>query len=172
MQQNIFLIGPMGVGKTTIGRQLCSYLHLDFKDSDQEIEEKTGASIPLIFEVEGEAGFRRRECEMIDQLTQLHGVILATGGGVVLNSDNRQHLSERGSVIYLHAGPAQLLKRTSRSKNRPLLKTENPREKIEQLLNERIPLYESIADLKVETGRRTVRAVVREILRYLAPPAA
>jgi len=157
----------MGVGKTTIGRQLSSYLHQEFKDSDKEIEDHTGASIPLIFEVEGEAGFRQREQEMIDKLTQMNSLILATGGGVVLNPDNRQYLSERGTVIYLYADAEHLFKRTSRNKNRPLLMTKNPKERIEQILRERIPLYESVADLKVETGRRTVKAVVKEILRYL-----
>ncbi len=166
-EHNIFLIGPMGVGKTTIGKQLSLCLSHSFKDSDKEIEDLTGVSIPLIFELEGEAGFRRREREMLDQLTQLDHLILATGGGVVLDPDNRAYLSQRGIVIYLYAAATHLLKRTSRTKNRPLLQIDNPQEKIKQLLRERVPLYESIADVKVETGRRTVKAVVKEILRYL-----
>lgn len=157
----------MGVGKTTIGRQLSAHLNQAFKDSDKEIEDLTGASIPLIFELEGETGFRQREQEMIESLTQMNNLILATGGGVVLNPENRRHLMQRGTVIYLYADPEQLFKRTSRNKNRPLLMTDNPKERIEQILRERMPLYESVADLKVETGRRTVKAVVKEILRYL-----
>lgn len=165
---NIFLVGPMGVGKTTIGRHLATLLKRDFKDSDREIEERTGATIPLIFEVEGEVGFRKREGEVINELTQLHNVILATGGGVVLSAENRLWLRERGTVIYLKASVDQLLKRTSRSKNRPLLQTNNPRAKIEQLLKERTPLYESVADLTVETGRRSVKSVLKEILKCLS----
>ncbi len=164
---NIFLIGPMGVGKTTIGRQLSVHLQQEFIDSDKEIEELTGASIPLIFELEGEAGFRQREQEMIDMLTQMRNIILATGGGVVLNPDNRRYLMERGTVIYLYADAEHLFKRTSRAKNRPLLMTENPKDRIAKILCERMPLYESVADLKIETGRRTVRGVVKEILRYV-----
>jgi shikimate kinase len=164
---NIFLVGPMGVGKTTIGRQLADVLMREFKDSDREIEDRTGATIPLIFELEGEAGFRKREGEMINELTHLQNIILATGGGVVLNQENRNWLRERGTVVYLQASADQLLKRTSRSKNRPLLQTDNPRAKIEQLLNERTPLYESVADLTVETGRRSVKSVLKEILKRL-----
>jgi len=164
---NIFLVGPMGVGKTTIGRQLADVLMRDFKDSDREIEDRTGATIPLIFELEGEAGFRKRECEMINELTHLQNIILATGGGVVLNQENRNWLRERGTVVYLQASADQLLKRTSRSKNRPLLQTDNPRAKIEQLLNERSSLYESVADLTIETGRRSVKSVLKEILKRL-----
>lgn len=164
---SVFLVGPMGVGKTTIGRQLADVLGREFKDSDREIEERTGATIPLIFELEGESGFRKRECEMINELTQVSNLILATGGGVVLNQDNRNCLRERGTVIYLQASVDQLVKRTSRSKHRPLLQTANPRAKIEQLLKERTPLYESVADLIVETGRRSVKSVLKEILKRL-----
>jgi len=164
---NLFLVGPMGVGKTTIGRQLATHLKRTFKDSDREIEERTGASIPLIFELEGEAGFRRREREVIEALTAADNIILATGGGVVLNADNRRDLRERGRVIYLHASVDQLLKRTSGNRNRPLLQTDDPRTRIEQILAERRPLYESIASLSIETGHRTVRSVVKEILQLL-----
>jgi len=166
--RNLFLVGPMGVGKTTIGRQLANALMREFKDSDREIEERTGAAVPLIFELEGEAGFRKREAEIINELTNLQQIVLATGGGVVLNVDNRRLLRERGTVIYLQASADQLVKRTSRSKNRPLLQTENPRAKIEQLLSERSPLYESVADLTVETGRRSVKSVLKEILKRLS----
>lgn len=164
---NTFLVGPMGVGKTTIGRQLAAVLNREFKDSDREIEERTGASIPLIFELEGEAGFRKREQEIIDQLTQLENIVLATGGGAVLNQDNRNRLRQRGSVVYLHAPIEQLLKRTSHSQNRPLLQTDDPRKRLEEILAQRNPLYENVADVVVETGRRTVRQVVKEILKYL-----
>lgn len=164
---SVFLVGPMGVGKTTIGRQLADVLGREFKDSDREIEERTGATIPLIFELEGEGGFRRRECEIINELTHVPNLILATGGGAVLNPDNRNWLRERGTVVYLHASADQLLKRTSRSKHRPLLQTANPRAKIEQLLKERTSLYESVADLVVETGRRSVKSVLKEILKRL-----
>ncbi|MEY3220685.1 MAG: hypothetical protein RIT27_2042 [Pseudomonadota bacterium] len=166
--RNLFLVGPMGVGKTTIGRQLAHVLMREFKDSDREIEERTGATIPLIFELEGEAGFRKRESDIINELTNLPQVVLATGGGVILNVENRRHLRERGTVIYLQASLDQLVKRTSRSKNRPLLQMGNPRAKIEQLLNERTPLYESVADLTVETGRRSVKSVLKEILKHLS----
>ncbi len=163
---NIFLIGPMGVGKTTIGRQLAVTLEREFKDSDREIEERTGAGIPLIFELEGEAGFRRREQEMLDELTQMRDIVLATGGGVVLDPTNRARLRQRGQVIYLHAPIEQLLRRTSHSRNRPLLQTENPRQRLEEILVQRDPLYKNVADCVVDTGKRTVRQVIREILNY------
>ncbi len=160
----IFLVGPMGVGKTTIGRRLASALAKTFVDSDHEIEKRTGVDIPLIFELEGEAGFRRRESKMIDELTQRPAVVLATGGGAVLDPQNRQHLRERGFVIYLHASLDRLLERTARDKRRPLLQTEDPRARLQQILEQRGPLYEQVADLKVSTNGRNVRKVVREIL--------
>lgn len=166
-QRNVFLIGPMGVGKTTIGRQLAMHLGREFKDSDREIEERTGATIPLIFEVEGEAGFRRREEAMIDELTQLDEVVLATGGGVVLNPHNRQHLRERGTVVYLYASVEQLLKRTRKSKNRPLLQTDDPKARLTQIMEERRPLYEELADIQIETGRYTIKQVLKELLQQL-----
>lgn len=163
---NIFLVGPMGVGKTTIGRQLAVVLNREFRDSDREIEERTGAAIPLIFELEGEAGFRRREREMIDELTQLPDIVLATGGGAVLDPDNRQWLRSRGHVVYLHAPIDELLKRTSQNRNRPLLQTADPRKRLEDILEQRNPLYRGVADQVVETGRAGVRQVIQEILGY------
>ncbi len=168
---NIFLIGPMGAGKTTIGRQLAKSLGLDFMDSDHEIESRTGASIPLIFEVEGETGFRRREHEIIDELTQRSRSVLATGGGAVLDPVNRAHLAARGQVVYLRASLEHLVKRTAKDRNRPLLQTADPRGRPEQILakilEERDPLYSGIADLVVETDRCSVRATLNVIEAWL-----
>jgi shikimate kinase len=168
---NIFLVGPMGVGKSTIGRNLAMHLKQTFRDSDREIEERTGASIPLIFELEGESGFRRRELELIDELTQEQGIVLATGGGVVINSQNRDWLRERGWVVYLRAPLEQLLKRTARSRNRPLLHTDDPRARLSAILQTRTPLYESVADMIVETSGRSVQRVVKDILQRLPTSA-
>ncbi len=160
---NIFLIGPMGAGKTTIGRQIAKNLGVDFVDSDHEIEQRTGASIPLIFEIEGEEGFRRREREVIDDLTRRKGIVLATGGGAVLDPANRNHLAGRGTVIYLRASLDHLLKRTARDRNRPLLHTEDPRARLEGIIKIRDPLYREIADIIIDTDSNTVRSTVRMI---------
>ena len=167
MPGSLFLVGPMGAGKSTIGRQLAKQLGLDFHDSDHEIEGRTGVDIPLIFEIEGEAGFRKREKTVIDELTRLPGIVLATGGGAILDRDNRKYLSERGRVIYLHTSVNQQLKRTARDRNRPLLQTENPRERLIGLMEVREPLYREIADLIINTDGKHVRNVVREILQLL-----
>ena len=164
---NIFLIGPMGAGKTTIGRQLAKLLGLNFVDSDHEIEVHTGASIPLIFEVEGEAGFRRREREMIDELTQRSSIVLATGGGAVLDIATRARLDARGQVVYLCASLEHLLKRTAKDRNRPLLQTNDPRARLQQILEQRDPLYREIADLVVDTDRCSVRATLNTIEGWL-----
>lgn len=164
---NLFLVGPMGSGKTTIGRQLARRLKKSFLDSDHEIEGHTGASISLIFDIEGESGFRAREVSMIDELTQKENIILSTGGGAVLAAENRAHLQERGTVIYLHASLKRLFYRTSRDKNRPLLQTDNPREKLRKIVKERDPLYRETADLIVETENRTVHQVVNYIIRQV-----
>ncbi len=164
---NIFLIGPMGAGKTTMGRQLSKRLHLEFIDSDRVIEEKTGADIPLIFELEGEAGFRKREQEVIDELTQKNGIILATGGGAVLAPENRQHLKERGTVIYLHSDIKYLIERTSHDKNRPLLQTADPAAKLRELMEIREPLYRETADITINTGEKSIRSVINVILEQL-----
>lgn len=165
VSSNIFLIGPMGAGKSTIGRQLARALRVPFVDSDHVIEERTGAKIPLIFELEGEAGFRTRERAVIDDLTQREGIVLATGGGAVLAPENRACLSARGCVVYLQTSVNQQLARTGRDRNRPLLQTENPRARLEELLQVRDPLYREIAHVVIDTDGRKVGSVVKEILR-------
>jgi shikimate kinase len=167
MTRNIFLVGPMGVGKTTIGRYLAKILGRKFYDSDREIEYRTGVSIPVIFEIEGEAGFRRREHRIIAELTQLNNIVLATGGGSVLAAENRQVLIQRGTVVYLYAPAEQLHRRTARDDNRPLLQTENPLECLKRLLEERDPLYREVADITIKTGEQPVKAVANEVIRQL-----
>jgi shikimate kinase len=164
---NLFLVGPMGAGKTTVGRQLSEQLALEFIDSDHEIQHRTGVDIPTIFEFEGEEGFRNREQNVIDELTQHDGVILATGGGVVLREINRKHLSSRGYVIYLHCTPEQQYERTYRDRNRPLLQTEDPLARLRGLLEQREPLYRQIADLVIVTEGRNTHSVVREIINKI-----
>ena len=163
---NIFLIGPMGAGKSTIGRKLAKKLKLQFFDSDQEIENRTGAKISLIFEIEGEPGFRTREKDMIDELTKYSDIVLATGGGAVLDTVNRKNLKERGIVVYLRANAKQLLRRTSRDTKRPLLNTGDPKKKMEALMQERAPIYEKMADLIVDTDKQSVPLIIDEICKY------
>ncbi|MGB5258997.1 MAG: shikimate kinase AroK, partial [Gammaproteobacteria bacterium] len=163
---SLFLTGPMGAGKSTIGRQLSKQLKRPFYDSDHEIEDRTGVDIPLIFELEGEAGFRKREAAIIDELTQLPDIILATGGGAILDPVTRQHLSERGTVIYLHTSVDQQLSRTWRDRNRPLLQTNDPRSRLAELMNEREPLYREIADLVIATDGKRVQDVVKQICNF------
>jgi len=165
MPGNIFFVGPMGAGKTTIGKQLARSLGRSFYDSDKEIEARTGADIPLIFELEGEAGFRSREKAMIDELTRQPNIVLATGGGAILDPDNRKHLAGRGFVIYLSAPVEQLFQRTARDTRRPLLQTENPRQKLEEILAVRDPLYREIADLVLITDNKPVRNVTNSLLQ-------
>jgi len=165
-QNNIFLIGLMGVGKTTIGKQLARNLGCEFIDSDHEIERRTGADIPWIFDIEGEPGFRERERIVIDDLTQKQGVVLATGGGAVLAPDNRQHLMARGMVVYLKASVEHLLQRTAFDRNRPLLQTDNPRQRLEELMDKRDPLYREIADFIVDTDNRSVSNSVKLIMKH------
>lgn len=166
-RDNIFLIGPMGVGKSTIGRLLAAQLNMPFFDSDREIEFVTGADIPWIFDVEGEQGFRIREARMIDTLTQREGIILATGGGAILAPESRRNLHSRGTVVYLRASVAQQLERTGKDKNRPLLQTENPLAKIKELIKIREPLYRETAHVTIDTSRRSPRSVSTEIVRQL-----
>jgi shikimate kinase / 3-dehydroquinate synthase len=161
---NIFLVGLMGAGKTTIGRMLARKLGMRFVDSDHEIEARTGASIPWIFEIEGEASFRKREADMIRELTGQHGIVLATGGGAVLDPANRALLTERGTVVYLRASINSILQRTSHDKNRPLLRTPDPRKKLEELMTQREHLYREIAHLVIDTGRPNVQSMVNTIL--------
>lgn len=162
--RNVFLIGPMGAGKSAVGRQLSRALHVAFMDSDEEIESRTGVDIPFIFEKEGEAGFRRREAQVIEDLSGMDGVVLATGGGAIVDPRSRSHLGARGYVVYLRTSVEQQVARTRRGRERPLLENEDPRRVLEALLTEREPLYLEIADLTVETDGRKVRAVADEII--------
>lgn len=164
---NLFLVGPMGAGKTTIGRALARTLGLPFHDSDREIEARTGADVALIFDLEGEAGFRVRERAVLEELTRRDGVVLATGGGAVLDARNRADLCAGGRVVYLETSVAQQLKRTARDRHRPLLHTPDRRARLEVLMAERDPLYREVADLTVKTDGRGVRAVAAEILERL-----
>jgi len=157
----------MGAGKTTIGRSLAKKLHKHFIDSDHEIEARTGASIPLIFEIEGEASFRQREAEVIRDLTARSDIVLATGGGAILKAENREYLKKRGTVIYLRASVGSILQRTSHDKNRPLLQTADPRQRIEELAREREPYYLDVADFVIETGRPNVQSLVQAIVAHL-----
>ena len=165
--QNLFLVGPMGAGKSAVGRQLARMLHLDFVDSDEEVESRTGVDIPFIFEKEGEAGFRRREATVIDDLSQQEGIVLATGGGAIMDPKNRNHLGARGFVVYLRTSVDQQLSRTRKGRERPLLRNDDPRAVLEALMATREPLYREIADLTVDTDSRKVRDVVNEILDRL-----
>jgi shikimate kinase len=163
--ENIYLIGLMGAGKTTIGRQLARALQLPFYDSDKAIEESTGVDIPTIFEFEGEEGFRNREQKMLQQLTSLQGIVLATGGGAVLREENRQRLQLNGFVVYLYCSVDKILERTKRDSQRPLLQTNNPRMRVEQLFAERESLYKACADFEVNTGDLQSKSVVKAILK-------
>lgn len=166
-KRNLTLVGPMGAGKSTIGRLLARELGLVFKDSDRVIEERTGASIPLIFELEGERGFRDREQQVIAELMQCRGLVLATGGGAILRPENRSTLVSGSLVVYLHTSVEHQLERTARDRNRPLLQTDNPRQVLEDLLKVREPLYREVADIIIETDTRPPRLVVQEILEQL-----
>lgn len=163
----VFLVGPMGAGKSTIGRLLADDLHLDFRDADREIEERSGVDIPWIFDKEGEAGFRDRETAMIEELSLLEGVLVSTGGGVVGRPENRE-LMKRGTVVYLHASVDEQVRRTAKDKKRPLLQNANPRKVLEELMAVRDPLYREVATIIVQTDGRGPRAVANEIRRLLA----
>jgi shikimate kinase len=160
----VFLVGMMGAGKTTVGRQLAKRLGKAFCDSDREIEARTGVRVAVIFDIEGEAGFRKREAEVIEQVTTLDDIVLATGGGAVLDPRNREHLRTRGFVIYLHAPPAVLWQRTRSDKSRPLLQEGDPRDRLEKLYAERDPLYREVADLVIDTGRQSVGSLLPQVL--------
>ena len=157
----------MGSGKTTIGRALAKKLNKRFVDSDHEIEARTGASIPVIFEIEGEESFRRREAEVIRELSAQPDIVLATGGGAILRAENREHLKKNGTVVYLRASINQILQRTGRDKNRPLLQTADPRRKLEELSRQREPLYRDVADFVIETNRPNVQFLVQTIMSHL-----
>ncbi len=173
---NIYLIGPMGSGKTAVGRQLARDIGRPFYDSDREIERRTGVEIALIFEKEGEAGFRIRECDAIEELSRVEGAVIATGGGAILNPANRERLKATGTILYLKTSVDEQLRRTRRNRARPLLQTDDPRAVLERLAEIRRPIYESIADITLDTGGQRVRAVARNARRALdelaLPPAA
>jgi shikimate kinase len=162
----VFLIGPMGAGKSTIGKQLASALGLEFIDSDNVIREKTGVDISTIFEYEGEEGFRKREAKVIDELTQEENMVLATGGGAVTTPEAANYLASRGFVIYLECSPDQQYERTLHDKNRPLIQTDDPKATLEELMSARDPLYREIADLTVSTEKRSAAAVVKDVLKF------
>ncbi len=167
-KRNIFLIGPMGAGKSTIGRELADKLHLEFFDSDQEIERRTGADISWVFDLEGEEGFRVREETVIDDLTEKQGIVLATGGGSVISDLVRNRLSARGIVVYLETTIDKQVARTQRDRRRPLLQTsEEPRTVLENLAVERNPLYEEIADIIVQTDDQSAKVVAHKIVERL-----
>ncbi|MEW5942960.1 MAG: shikimate kinase AroK [Pseudomonadota bacterium] len=167
MTGNIFLVGLMGAGKTTVGRLLAKHLHKTFVDSDHEIEQRTGVNIPLIFELEGEAGFRAREAAVIGELTGRQDIVLATGGGAVLDPRNRENLRRNGTVIYLRAGLEDLWQRTRHDRNRPLLQTADPRARLGELFAQRDPLYREVADIVVDTGEQSVHSLVRQLEQQL-----
>lgn len=160
-RDNFYLVGLMGAGKTTVGRLLAKHYGCAFHDSDHEIEARTGVKIPVIFEIEGEAGFRKREEAVIADLTALSGVVLATGGGAILSAANREHLVKNGLVIYLRGTPEHLYERTRHDRNRPLLQTEHPLAKLRELYAQRDPLYREVADVVVDTGRQNVSGMMR-----------
>jgi shikimate kinase len=167
VKRNIFLIGPMGSGKTAVGRQLARLYRYAFLDSDADIEAKTGVDIAFIFEKEGEAGFRVRERESIERLTRLDGIVLATGGGAVIHPDNRRVLAERGAVVYLETSIEQQLERTRHARHRPLLNDTDPEEKLRELMQKRAALYAEIAGVTVSTDGRRVQLVAEEIQQAL-----
>ena len=160
---NVFLIGPMGSGKTTIGQRLAGLLGLEFLDCDRELEARTGASVSLIFDVEGEQGFRSRETQMLEELAARDGIVLATGGGVVINAVNREILRRRGLVVYLKTSVEQQLKRLARDRSRPLLQTPDRRERLQRLAEQRNALYEEIAEIEFPARNKNPDAVARQL---------
>ena len=157
----------MGAGKSTVGKQFAKALGRDFYDTDREIERRTGVSISWIFEMEGESGFRQREQKVLDELSQLKNIVLATGGGIVLAEENRRMLRSRGYVVYLSTSIEQLLRRTNKDKNRPLLQTDNPKETVKKLMAERAPLYQDVADIELRTGEQSIQYVVSGLVKQL-----
>lgn len=167
-KRNIFLVGPMGAGKSTIGRQLAQELHLQFYDSDHEIEKRTGADISWVFDIEGEEGFRAREESVINDLTEKQGIVLATGGGSIKSKENRNRLSARGIVVYLETSIDKQFARTQRDKRRPLLaNADDPREVLEELADQRNELYSEIADVVVQTDDQSAKVVASQIIKQL-----
>lgn len=166
-KRNIFLVGPMGAGKSTIGRHLAEQLHLDFYDSDQEIERRTGADIAWVFDIEGEEGFREREESVINDLTDKQGIVLATGGGSVISKNVRNRLSARGIVVYLQTTIDKQVARTQRDKRRPLLQNDDPEKVLRELASERNPMYEDVADYVVPTDDQSARTVANQIIEKI-----
>ncbi|MDS1139600.1 shikimate kinase [Pusillimonas sp. SM2304] len=165
--QPVFLVGMMGAGKTTIGRQLARALNREFLDLDHELEARCGVRVSLIFDIEGEEGFRKRESAALEECSQRRHIVLATGGGAVLAPENQRCLNERGVVVYLRATAEELFRRVSRDRNRPLLQTADPQASLRTLLAQREPIYESVADLTFETGNMPATQVVRSLLSML-----
>lgn len=163
VQQNIILVGPMGSGKSAVGRRLAKQLGLEFWDSDEQIEKRTGVDIAYIFEKEGESGFRQRESAILSELLQKSGIVLSTGGGAAMDPVNRQLMADSGTVVYLYTSVREQIRRTGKSRHRPLLNDGNPAEILEQLMQVRDPQYREIADIIVETDKRQVAAVTREV---------
>ena len=164
-KHSIFLIGPMGSGKSAVAKCLARLLGYPFFDADHEIEQRSGADIPLIFEREGETGFRRREREIIADLTSRPRIVLATGGGAILDPDNRRELASRGWVVYLETSIAQQAERAGRTRHRPLLQGADPTQRLQELMQVREPLYREIADLRLSTDRRRVRSVAEGVVQ-------
>lgn len=164
--RSIFLVGMMGAGKSTIGRLLAEAISFEFVDADRELEARSGVSIPTIFEIEGEAGFRRREAALLDELSLRDRIVLATGGGAVLDPQTRLRLRERGLVVYLRTSADEVHRRTRRDKSRPLLRTDNPRQRIEQLLAEREPLYEEAAHISVQSAASNPKKLVQRLAAH------
>jgi shikimate kinase len=166
-ESRLILVGMMGAGKTTVGRLLARRLKRSFIDTDEEIERRCGVRIPVIFDIEGETGFRAREAQMIAEMCALDNVVIATGGGAVLAAENRRMISACGVVVYLHARPPHLWQRVRHDRNRPLLATPDPLKKLESLYAERDPLYREIADLVIDTGKQSVQTLARDLLARL-----
>ena len=164
---NIFLVGMMGAGKTSVGRVVAKRLNKAFYDSDHVIEQRTGVKIPVIFEIEGEPGFRHRESVVLDELTALDNIVLATGGGAVLAQANRERLRTRGTVVYLRASVKDLLNRTRHDKNRPLLQTSDPRARLNELYEMRDPLYREVAHVTIDTGSQSLSTLVNRLYQVL-----
>jgi shikimate kinase len=164
---SIFLVGMMGAGKTSVGRVLAKRLQKTFYDSDHVIEDRTGVKIPVIFEIEGEVGFRVRESALVDELTALRDIVLATGGGAVLSEKNRDRLRTRGTVVYLRASVRDLLNRTRHDKNRPLVQAADPRARLTELYEKRDPLYREVAHLTVDTGNQSLTSLVNRLCQLL-----
>lgn len=165
--QSVFLVGMMGAGKTTIGKQLAKALNRQFVDLDHELEARCGVKVSVIFDIEGEEGFRRRETSTLDACSRQTSIVLATGGGAVLSAENRAFLKQRGVVVYLRTHADELFRRVARDKNRPLLQTDQPRQRLGELLTMREPLYEEVADIVFDTGSAPIAIAVRDLLLLL-----